>query len=158
MDFPSRWVFAGVLCVSPLAAQTDFPSNPTVGPKKYTTRQTGGGVNPGAEIDSQTTENPNVRYTTHIVLYQNRWWTSAEGKLLEAKLIAFEDQVAEAPKGGAPPKFSAPPAHPTVMRDGKIRLLVNQKPVELALDKLSAQDREFVEQIKAAVAKKAGGG
>jgi len=158
MDFPSRWLFVSALCASPLAAQTDFPGNPTVGPKKYTTRQTGGGVNPGAAIESQTTENPNIRYTTHIVLYQSRWWTSTEGKLLEAKLIAFEDQVAEAPKGGAEPKFSAPPSHPTVIRGGKVRLLVNQKPVELALEKLSHQDREFVEQIKAAIVKKAGGG
>jgi len=115
-------------------------------------------VNPGAAIESQTTENPNVRYTTHIVLYQNRFWTNTEGKLLEAKLIAFEDQVAESPKGGEEPKFIAPPAKPTVIRDGKIRLLVNQKPVVFPLDKLSQQDREFVEQIRAAIAKKAAGG
>ena len=115
-------------------------------------------MNPGATIESNTTENPNVRYVTHIVLYQNRWWTNSEGKLLEAKLIAFEDQVAEAPKGGAEPKFTAPPSRPTVIRDGKIRLLVNQKPVELQLEKLSQQDREFVEQINAAIAKNSGGG
>jgi hypothetical protein len=35
---------------------------------------------------------------------------------------------------------------------------VNQKPVELALEKLSQQDREFVEQIQAAIARKAAGG
>ena len=157
MDSLSRWAFVALVCVSPLAAQTDFPSNPLVGPKKYTTRQTGGGVNPGAAIDSNTNENPNVRYVTHIVLYQNRFWTNTEGKLVEAKLIAFEDQVAEAPRGGAEPKFSSPPARPTVIRDGKIRLLVNQKPVELALEKLSQQDREFVGQIQAAIARKASG-
>jgi len=157
MVSPSRWTLAALLCISSLSAQTDFPSNPTVGPKKYTTRKTGGGVDPGAAIESQTTENPNVRYVTHIVLYQNRWWTNTEGKLVEAKLIAFEDQVADAPKGAAEPKFSAPPSQPTVVRDGKVRLLVSQKPVELALEKLSPQDREFVEQIRAAIAKKAAG-
>ena len=156
MDVPCRWVIAFTLWASPLMAQTDFPGNPTVGPKRYTTRQTGGGVNPGAAIDSNTTENPNVRYVTHIVLFQNRWWTNTEGKLVEAKLIAFEDMVAEAPKGGAEPKFPGPPSHPTVIKDGKIRLLVNQKPVECPLEKLSQQDREFVDQIKAALARKAG--
>ena len=142
----------------PAPAQVDVPANPTVTPRKFTTRSVGGGVNPGVSIDSTKTENPNVRYVTHIILYQNRMWTSAEGKPLDAKLIAFEDLVAEAPKGSAEPVMSAPPEHPTVVREGKVRLLVNQKPVELALDRLSRQDREFVDQIKAALDKKAAAG
>ncbi len=138
-------------------AQVEIPANPLVTPKKYTTRAVGGGVNPGVSIDPAKPENPKLRYVTHVILYQNRFWTSTEGKPLEAKLIAFEDVVAEVPKGSTEPVMSAPPANPTVVRDGKVRLLVDKKPVELALDRLSRQDQEFIGQIKAALAKKAAG-
>ncbi|GAA5119975.1 hypothetical protein JIN84_21050 [Luteolibacter yonseiensis] len=145
----------GLLTIPAAFAQTEIPANPTVTPKKFTTRAVGGGVNPGVSIDTTKPENPNVRYVTHVVLYQNRFWTSAEGKPLEAKLIAFEDIVAEVPKGATEPVMPAPPENPTVVRDGKIRLLIDKKPVELALDRLSRQDQEFVGQIKASLAKKA---
>lgn len=148
----------GLLGTTYVFGQADFPANPMVTPKKFTTRPIGGGVNPGAVIDSAKTENPKVRYVTHVVLYENRMWTSAEGKPLEAKLIAFEDLIAEAPKGTAEPVMPAPPANPTVTRGGKVRLLVDKKPVEIALDRLSEQDREFVTQIQAALAKKAAAG
>ena len=73
-------------------------------------------------------------------------------------MIAFEDLVAEAPKGSADPVMPAPPANPTVTRGGKVRLLVNQKPVETALDRLSEADREFIGQVQAALAKKSAAG
>jgi hypothetical protein len=148
----------GLLCLSSVRAQTGFPGNPTVGPRKFATRPIGGSVNPGASVDSATTRNPNVRYVTHMVLYENRIWTNTEGKPLEAKLLAFEDLVVETPRGAAEPVMPAPPAHPTVTRDGKIRLLVNKKPVEIALEKLSLSDREFIDQMKAALDKKAAAG
>jgi len=148
-----------VLLGAPSAlAQVDFPNNPTVGPKKLTTRSVGGGVNPGASVESGGAENPQVRYVTHIVLYENRFWTNSEGKPLQGKLIAFEDIVVEAPKGSVEPKISAPPANPTVLRNGKIRLLVNQKAVEVALTSLSVADQELVGQIRDALAKKAAAG
>lgn len=147
------------LLIDPSAmAQTDFPPNPTVVPKKSSARPIGGGVNTGASVDTTKTANPNMRYVTHIVLFESRRWTSVEGKPLEAKLIAFEDLVAEAPKGSTEPVMPAPPANPTVTRNGKIRLLVNQKPVEIALDRMSLSDREFIDQLKAALAKKAAAG
>ena len=52
----------------------------------------------------------------------------------------------------------APPTKPTVARGGKVRLLVNQKPVEIALDRLSEADREFIAQLQASLAKKAAAG
>ena len=52
----------------------------------------------------------------------------------------------------------APPANPTVTRAGKVRMLVNQKPVEIALDRLSEADREFIGQLQVALAKKAAAG
>jgi hypothetical protein len=42
-----------------------------------------------------------VRRVTHIVLYEYRIWTNTEGKPLDAKLLAFEDLVAETPMGDA---------------------------------------------------------
>ncbi len=158
MKIPRSPVFLALLGVSPVLAQVDFPANPTVKPRKFTTRQVGGGVNPGATVDSGNAAVPNVRYVTHIVLSDTRMWTNAEGKPLEAKLIAFEDLVVETPKGAAEPVMPTPPANPTVVRGGKIRLLVNRKPVETTLDKLSQTDREFIDQLKAALVKKAGTG
>ena len=80
--------------------------------------------------------------------------TSTEGKALTAKLIAFEDLVVEAPKGAPQPATPPPPAIPTVIHGGKIRLVGTQKPFELALDRLSQPDRDFVEQVRAARTKK----
>jgi hypothetical protein len=158
MKIPRVPVFLVLLGVTQALAQVDIPANPMVTPKKFKTRSVGGGVNPGATVDPGPSANPNVRYVTHIVLCDYRMWTSTEGKPLEAKLIAFEDLVAEAPKGSAEPVMPAPPANPTVTRGGKVRLLVNRKPVETALDRLSEADREFIGQLQAALAKKAAAG
>jgi hypothetical protein len=91
-----------------------------------------------------------VRYTTHVVLSESRIWTSAEGKPLEAKLLAFEDLVVEKAQGNETPDLPEPPKHPTVVRDGKVRLLIGKKPVELPLARLSQADRDFVERIRRA--------
>jgi len=154
MKFPRVPVVLALLGVSPAWGQVDFPGNPTVQPRKFTTRQVGGGVNPGATVDTGNAAVSNVRYVTHIVLCDTRIWTSTEGKPLEAKLIAFEDLVAEEPKGAAEPVMPAPPVNPTVTRGGKVRLLVNQKPVETALNRLSQTDRGFIDRLKAALAEK----
>lgn len=152
------WTLPCLFFIPSVWAQRDIPANPTVTPRKSTTRPIGGGVNAGAAVDPTQTTSPNVRYVTYIVLYESRMWSNTEGKPLEAKLIAFEDLVTEAPRDSATPVMPAPPAHPTVTRDGKIRLLVNQKPVEIALDRLSLSDREFIDQMKASLAKKAAAG
>lgn len=160
MRFLRIVMLLGLLVVPAAWAQSDFPANPVTPatPKKFKTRSVGGGLDTGATVDPGKPVNPNVRYVTHIVLHDYRMWTSADGKPLEAKLIAFEDLVAEVPKGAAEPVLPKPPDHPTVVRNGKARLLVNKKPVEIALDRLSLQDREFIEDIKAALAKKAAAG
>lgn len=158
MKVPQMIILFGLLGLSSVSAQLDLPSNPMVTPRKFTTRPIGGGVNPGASIDTGKPASPTVRYITHIVLYQNRMWSNTEGKPLEASLIAFEDIVVESPQGPVEPAIPAPPANPTVTREGKIRLLVNQKPVEIALETLSPADRGFIDQMKAALAKKAAAG
>ena len=158
MQIPRVTVVLALLGITPLLAQVEIPANPQVTPKKFKTRAVGGGVNPGATVDAGKSASPGVRYITHVVLSESRLWTNTEGKPLEAKLIAYEDLVAEAPEGTAEPIMPAPPMNPTVTRGGKIRLLVNQKPAEIALDRLSVADREFIGHLQAALAKKAAAG
>jgi hypothetical protein len=40
------------------------------------------------------------------------------------------------------------PKNPTVIRDGKIRVLMNQQPYELELGSLTEQDQQFVRELK----------
>jgi hypothetical protein len=87
-----------------------------------------------------------TRTTTYITLTPTREWTSADGKTLMGNLIAFEDMVVESTAGQQAPAPLVPPANPTVIKDGKIRLLVNKKAFVLAMEKLSAADQEVVLQ------------
>ena len=137
--------------LQPVLAQMDIPGNPTVPPNGFKTRTTSGSTDTGATVKPSE---KSVRNVTHIVLFEYRMWSSTEGKPLEAKLLAFEDLVAEAPPGTTP-EMPAPPAHPTVVRNGNVRLLVGKKPVVVPLSRLSEADREFVADIEAALARKA---
>lgn len=134
-------VVLGLVLASMAGAQIVIPATP--GSTK--TRPIGGGTSGGVEVVPKA--NPKIRYTTHIILSVSRFWTSNDGKLLEGKLIAFEDMVVEAAKG-APPPTPEPPKHPTVVKGDKVRLLVNKKPVEVAVSRLSQGDREFIEQTR----------
>jgi len=130
-------------------------------PKKFTTRAiSGGGSTSTASVGvaapkPQTT----VRTTTYIALGDARQWKSTDGKSLLGKLIAFEDLVVETKSGdGAKPAPAAPPAmpdKPTVIRDGKARLLIGTKPFEVPLERLSDEDRKLVEGIRSAIDAKA---
>jgi hypothetical protein len=124
-------------------------------PDRFTKRDIGGGTSGGVEVLPRDGGAPQTaRYITHIVLSTNRLWTNPEGKIVEGKLIAFEDMIAEAPKGAAPPPNPTPPESPTVVRDGKIRLLIKNKPVVSDLARFSTGDQEFVEQVRKAYTKK----
>jgi hypothetical protein len=143
---------AGLAAVSFLTggvlAQIDIPANPG----KFDGRSIGGGTSGGVEVIPK--ESPKIRYTTHVILSPSRQWTSSDGKVIEAKLIAFEDLVTDGVQGDAAPEPPAPPKHPTVVRAEKIRLLVNRKPVIVALERFSQADRDFVEQTRIAHQKK----
>lgn len=142
----------GLLLVGGISAQIVVPPMP----EKLMVRPIGGSTTGGVEVvPPSDAGGKKVRYTTHIMLADERQWTSTDGKTLLAKWIAFEDVVVETPKGAAPPAAPVPPANPTLIRDGKIRLLAKQKPFELALDRLSQADRDFVEQRRVAHATKA---
>lgn len=137
--------------VSGLALAQVTPAHPD----RFTNRPTGGVSTGGVEVLPKDGVAPKTaRYITHIVLSTNRFWTSPDGKLVEGKLIAFEDMITEAPHGAAPPPNPAPPESPTVVRDGKIRLLIKNKPVLVMLSRFSAGDQEFVEQVRKAYTKK----
>jgi hypothetical protein len=96
---------------------------------------------------SRTKDEIITRAVTHVVLGDQRQWASADGRTIEAKLIAFEDLVLESKKGAAA-AMPEPPKHPTVVRDGSIRLSMKGKPVVIALSKLSVADQEYVEKIR----------
>ena len=155
-------VLALALAVICVAAQAQVvPTTPTkfgkraVGAANTSTNTiTSNGTN-SASVGATTPKSETVvRTVTYISLSPSRQWTSADGKPLVAKLIAFEDVTTEELKGAAPaspaaaPTMPTLPGKPTVERDGKVRLLVGQKPFEIAKDKLSPLDRDFVDTIK----------
>ncbi len=135
-----------------LAAAQVVPAHP----EGFTKRSIGGVSSGSVEVQPRNGGTPEtVRYVTHIILSTDRFWTSTEGKLIQGKLIAFEDMVAEAPKGAEPPPSPAPPESPTVVRDGNIRLLIKNKPVVVPLTRFNTGDLEFVEQVRKACTRKA---
>jgi hypothetical protein len=146
-------LFAGWAMVGCAAAQMVLPG----GTKNPGNRSIGGSVNGG--VDGGATINrkesqPAKRYTTHIVLSESRIWRNADGRTLEGKLLAFEDVVVEVPAGGAEPPAPVPPADPTVVRNGKVRMQVGKKIFEVALTSLAKVDQDYVEGIRAGLAKK----
>lgn len=140
-----------LLCVSFATAQV-VPTTPT----KFGKRDLGGGTTGAAVNAVPPKQETIVRTTTYLSLSETRQWTSSEGKPLMAKLIAFEDITIETVKGQTPADSQQLPkltGKPTVVKDGKVRLMANQRPYEVALEKLSQADREFIEKVKTAVTK-----
>jgi hypothetical protein len=123
-------------------------------PKKFAMRGVGSSATNTATGITQTKTEPVIRTTTYIVLAPSRQWTNSEGKPLVAKLIAFEDITTETTKSAAaanPTPQPSIPGKPTVISDGKIRLMADKKPYEVALAKLSQADQDFVAMVKRAV-------
>jgi hypothetical protein len=132
-------------------AQIVVPANPG----KFAPRPIGGGVSPGVEVIPKQPVKPTARYVTHIVLSETRIWSSSDGRTLQGKLIAFEDLIAETPKGSTEPAIPPRPVKPTVIRTGKARLMVNNKTFEIELGKLSQADQDFISQIETGITKQA---
>lgn len=141
----------GLAATAPMLAQV-VPSTP----RRPITRGTGGNLDGGGvTVDPKQKEPKKVRFVTHVVLSTTRTWHSANGRTLEGKLIAFEGMVSETPVGGAAPRAPEPPKSPTVVRDGKVRLLVGKKAFEVPRSRLLKVDQDFIEQVRARFAKKA---
>jgi len=132
-------------------------------PKKFGKRTTGGATAGGIGIlpgNSATTgakptppPPPTIRQVVYIVLGEPRQWTSSDGRTLVGKIIAFEESVAQS--SGTAPAVPTPEqmakslsGPPTVVREGKVRLLVNNKPFEVALSTLSSADQEYVAALQ----------
>lgn len=150
-------VFAFAL---PLAAQV---VNPATG-KKFETRTINGtGGNTGVSINNapQPPATTKAKLTSHFILGDARQWKNKDGRSVVGSIITFEDSVVEIdaanPAAAREAVEKAPPAKlpakPTLIRDGKVRLLVNQKPFEVPLDQLSEEDRKYVDDLNARLPK-----
>lgn len=106
----------------------------------------GNSVSPGI-APARTNDQKITQYVSRLSLSEMRSWTSVDGKVIDAKLIAFEDLRVESVDGSSI-KQPEPPKYPTVVKDGSVRLYVNQKPVILPLTRLSNEDQKFVEKIR----------
>lgn len=139
----------------PAAAQVAAPSTP----RKFETRSVNGaGGSTGVSITpaSQPSNTTKVRLVSYFSLSDTRQWKSSDGRSLVGSIIAFEDAVTEvdaatpaaakAAAQKAPP--ATPPARYTLVRDGRVRLLVNHKPFEVMLERLSDEDRKFVGELQ----------
>ncbi|MGV3659580.1 MAG: hypothetical protein ACO1TE_05330 [Prosthecobacter sp.] len=138
----------------PLGAQV---VSPTTGKKFETRTINGSGGNTGVSINS--TPQPattKAKLVSYFSLSELRQWKSSDGRSLMGSIIAFEDSVIEidaanpaaAREAAQKAPAATPPAKFTLIRDGKVRLLVNNKPFEVLLEKLGADDRKFVEELQ----------
>lgn len=144
----------------PLGAQV---VSPTTGKKFETRTINGSGGNNGVSINGSTTPTapPKAKLVSYFSLSDSRQWKSNDGRSLLGSIIAFEESVIEIdaanPAAAREAAQKAPPAKlpekPTLIRDGKVRLLVNNKPYEVALELLSTEDRKFVEDLNAKLPK-----
>lgn len=149
----SCFLLAAVALICAAASALSQVVVPTT-PKKFTKRITGAGsVSTGTSSLPQRPP-PEIKQVTYITLSEARQFNSTDGKSIVGKLIAFEDFTVVTTDGAQPQKPPTPPSKPTVVKDGKARLLVNSKPFEVPLDRLSEPDRDFIEAIRLAVAAK----
>lgn len=149
-----------LLAALPVGAQV---VNPATGRKFETRTINGNGGNNGVSINTTAKPAPPTRttLTSYFIVGEARQWKSTDGKSLLGTIIIFEDAVIEFEAanpaaareavGKAPtPKL---PEKPTLIRNARIRLLVNQKPVEIPLERLSAEDRQYVDDLNARLPK-----
>ena len=151
------FVFALAL---PLSAQV---VNPTTGKKFETRTINGSGGNSGVSINNTAKPAPptKTKLTSYFMLGEPRQWKSTDGRSLLGTIITFEESVIEFdaanPAAARVAVEKAPPAKlpdkPTLIREGKVRLLVNKKPVEVPLERLSEDDRKYVDDLNARLPK-----
>ena len=147
---------AGIVIPLVLAISASAQVVPTT-PTKFDMRRLGDASSSSAGV-SATPKPPQTTYreVTYISLSPLRQWKSTDGKSLLGKLIAFEDFVVTTTGAAPDPKAAAPqmPAKPTVVRDGKARLLIESKAFEVPLERLGEEERKFIEQLQTAIAGK----
>jgi hypothetical protein len=152
-----RSIVAAGLCLQGLNAQV-VPTTPTKFGKRNVGSMTDGGGSASLGLSPQSARPaPVVKEISYLTLSDARQWTSTDGKVLVGKLIAYEQMEQVLTSGQSATTTTAPalPARPTVIRQGQIRLLVQQKAFELPLDRLSQADRDFIQERDGAIAKQA---
>lgn len=149
-----------LLLASSLSAQVVVPSTG----KKFETRTINGSSGTGGvSVNGGLAPTPptKAKLVSYFSLSEVRQWQSTDGKSLLGSIIAFEDSVMEIdardPAAARAAAQKAPPAKPpakfTLIRNGKVRLLVNHKPYEVPLERLSEGDRKFVDDLNAKLPK-----
>ena len=151
-DFPL--LAAGLLCF--LCAQSGAQVVPTT-PTRFTTKPVGESTaSTGATIQGTSAPSaaPTFRQVTYLTLSPLRQWNSTDGKSRMGKLIAWEETVTTT-KGAAPSPQSAPiTTKPTVLKENKVRLLIDNKAYEVPLDRLAAEEQKFIKDLQAAITAK----
>ncbi len=140
--------------------QIATPTTPT----KFATRDVSSGGNTSSAVVNAkpASGESTARITSHYSFGDARQWKSTDGRSLVGQMIAFEDAVIEVKRPTAGEARAAamsapapkPPEKFTLVREGKIRLLVSNKPYEVALDRLSEEDRAFAKQVEESVNRK----
>jgi len=110
----------------------------------------GASASAGATVH-QTTSGPSVRHITYLTLSPLRQWTSTDGKTLTGKLIAWEESNTATPAPATAPPVTGTP---TVLRDSKVRLLIDNKAFTVPLDRLGAEEQQFVQSLHTQLTKK----
>lgn len=153
-SFLSLYAF---VCLAGMATAQVVPTTPT----KFGKRAIGGMTTGSSSIDPGVSNSPSakpiIKQVSYIALSDSRQWTSNDGKALVGKLIAWEQHeevLASAADAGKMDQIKLP-TRPTVLRGQSVRLLINQKPFEVPLDRLSQADRDFITERSAAIAKSA---
>ena len=146
---------AGTICfLTGPAGEQVVPTTPT----KFNTRPVGGATaSTGATVNSTSSATParSVRQVTYLTLSPLRQWNSTDGKSLMGKLIAWEETVTTTQGIAAPAPQTAPiTSKPTILKENKVRLLVETKAYEVPLDRLAADERKFITDLQTALAVK----
>lgn len=138
-----------VACVPLTASGQVVPATP----RKFATRGIEGGGSASAGLDAKPAPPPQkiIKEIVYVVLSQNRNFKSTDGKTLIGRVIAFDpapDASGKVPTPVDPAKAGPDAPKPIVVKDGKVRLLVDKKPYEVPLDRLVEEDRQFVDELK----------
>ena len=138
-----------LLAIPASAFAQAVPTTPT----KFNTKPVGAATaTTGATINPASTA-PTVKHITYLTLSPLQQWTSTDGKSRMGKLIAWEETITTGP---VPVAATAPPitTRPTVIKDGKARLLIDNKAYEVPLDRLDPAAQKFIQQLQANLAAK----
>lgn len=138
---PLRIISFLVLCgsIAPVSAQV-VPQNPNQFTKRKLGDNGGAGSSTGA---SAVTPQSRTVVVQHIAVTPVQAWVSANGKTMEARLLAFS----------APEPGDAGPVE--IIRDGKVRFLVTgrKEPVDFPLTGLDEKEQVKIKALAEVAAK-----